>query len=370
MGPRGRRLPHALRDGRRRPVDGRQRQGQGQAAACARRCCSRAEAAANPADHAHADRHGAARPRAAAAQGVRHARPSDYCPMGVDPVVSVGDAAGPRSALPAAATQPAQTLYDKLDATTVVPAGGRFDWHINQSTRPFVGGGSVDRERSPTSRPGRARASTTRRSCASTSRRRTRRARSSQPRRQAARRGLRPRRLPASTPTARSATRSARRPARPATRRSTSRARRRAPTRHRSTDFTAVSDQYTLKEAPYAIDAQVSSGHKEAYTLTCEDGHGKVLETDSLVVDRGQAVDLNLGCGQKADDVQRAAARRRRHSTGSRSPAGAKAPGGRPSSTARRSAPSTRGTTRTKAKARRHAERGPHHRAKAKRGGR
>jgi hypothetical protein len=37
-------------------------------------------------------------------------------------------------------------------------------------------------------------------------------------------------------------------------------------------------------------------GKTETYTLTCEDG-GKVIETKSVVVDRGQAVSLDLPCG-------------------------------------------------------------------------
>jgi hypothetical protein len=36
-----------------------------------------------------------------------------------------------------------QTLHDTLDSTTVVPSSGAFEWHVNQSTRPFVGGGAV-----------------------------------------------------------------------------------------------------------------------------------------------------------------------------------------------------------------------------------
>ena len=38
-------------------------------------------------------------------------------------------------------------------------------------------------------------------------------------------------------------------------------------------------------------------GQKEAYTLTCEQPDGTVLETLSLVIDRGQTATLNLGCG-------------------------------------------------------------------------
>ncbi len=38
-------------------------------------------------------------------------------------------------------------------------------------------------------------------------------------------------------------------------------------------------------------------GQKEAYTLTCEGPAGTVVETLSLVIDRGQTAALNLGCG-------------------------------------------------------------------------
>jgi hypothetical protein len=62
---------------------------------------------------------------------------SDYCPMGIDPVISLTDPICPTG------TQPPQELHDALDATTTVPAGGQFAWHVNQSTRPFVGGGQV-----------------------------------------------------------------------------------------------------------------------------------------------------------------------------------------------------------------------------------
>jgi len=40
-------------------------------------------------------------------------------------------------------------------------------------------------------------------------------------------------------------------------------------------------------------------GRKEAYTLTCEEPGGTVLETLSLVIDRGQGVALNIGCGAR-----------------------------------------------------------------------
>ena len=39
------------------------------------------------------------------------------------------------------------------------------------------------------------------------------------------------------------------------------------------------------------------TGQKEAYTLTCEQPDGGVIERLSLVIDRGQTVNLNIGCG-------------------------------------------------------------------------
>jgi hypothetical protein len=66
---------------------------------------------------------------------------SPWCAMGVAPVVTVTQTPGPVDC-PTGVQDP-QTLKDTLDSTTVVPAGGHFDWHVNQSTRPFVGGGAV-----------------------------------------------------------------------------------------------------------------------------------------------------------------------------------------------------------------------------------
>lgn len=40
-----------------------------------------------------------------------------------------------------------------------------------------------------------------------------------------------------------------------------------------------------------------ATGAKEAYTLTCEQPGGEVLQTLTFVIDRGQAATLNIGCG-------------------------------------------------------------------------
>ena len=102
-------------------------------------------------------------------------RTSAYCQKGIEPIVNIGL---PRICL--TGEKPALALADELNATTTIPAGGAYTWHIGQSTRPFVG---------------------------------------------------------------------------------------------------AV------------------PGVKEAYELTCEQPGGAVLERLSLVIDRGQAVTLNVGCG-------------------------------------------------------------------------
>ncbi|MEJ7798280.1 MAG: M14 family zinc carboxypeptidase [Solirubrobacteraceae bacterium] len=100
---------------------------------------------------------------------------SPYCEKGVEPVVDIGL---PRICL--TGLKAPLTLDDELDATTTVPSGGSYAWHIGQSTRPFVG---------------------------------------------------------------------------------------------------------------------ALAGRKEAYTLTCEEPGGRVLEHLALVIDRGQAVTLDIGCG-------------------------------------------------------------------------
>ena len=98
------------------------------------------EAAANPSDHAVISGH------APAGATIRLAKAFDtqtspWCAMGVDPVVTVSEVPGP-VACPGGVQDPL-TLKDALDSTTTVPADGAFTWHVNQSTRPFVGGGAV-----------------------------------------------------------------------------------------------------------------------------------------------------------------------------------------------------------------------------------
>jgi len=98
-----------------------------------------AEAAKNPSDHAVVS--GSAPAGSVLRLHKDFVRmTSEFCPIGIDPVVSI---TGP---LCPGGTQPAQALDDTLDATTTVPASGQFTWHVNPSTRPFVGGGQVVEE--------------------------------------------------------------------------------------------------------------------------------------------------------------------------------------------------------------------------------
>jgi hypothetical protein len=69
---------------------------------------------------------------------------SPYCDMGVDPVLNVGTLPEP-VACPGGIQDP-QKLKDTIETSTVVPSSGQFSWHINQSTRPFVGGGAIIRK--------------------------------------------------------------------------------------------------------------------------------------------------------------------------------------------------------------------------------
>lgn len=94
-----------------------------------------AEAAANPPDHA------ILRGTAPAGKVLRlkrafQTRTSSYCEKGIEPVLNLG--------LPPiclTGRKPPLVIDDMLDATTTVPSSRRYAWHVNQSTRPFVGAG-------------------------------------------------------------------------------------------------------------------------------------------------------------------------------------------------------------------------------------
>ena len=92
-----------------------------------------AEAAAGPADHAIL-RGTAPAGRTLLLAKSFETRTSPYCQKGIEPVLNVG--------LPViclTGQKPPIVLQDSLRSTTVVPASGAYEWHVNQSTRPFVG---------------------------------------------------------------------------------------------------------------------------------------------------------------------------------------------------------------------------------------
>jgi hypothetical protein len=62
--------------------------------------------------------------------------------------------------------------------------------------------------------------------------------------------------------------------------------------------YAALTGNYDVKVTRVTATSEVTTGHKEAYTLTCERPDGTVLQRHSLVIDRGQRLTLTLGCGR------------------------------------------------------------------------
>ena len=131
-GPAGRQLPHALRDRRHRRLDGRERL-RGQPRRAARGAADRRRGGGRPADHAIL-RGTAPAGRTLLLAKSFQTRTSPYCQKGIEPVLNIG--------LPViclTGQKPPIVLQDNLRSTTVVPAAGTYEWHVNPSTRPFVG---------------------------------------------------------------------------------------------------------------------------------------------------------------------------------------------------------------------------------------
>ncbi len=92
-----------------------------------------AEAAATPADHAIV-RGTAPAGRMLHLRRNFQTRTSPYCQKGIEPVLNIG--------LPAiclTGQKPPIVIDDTLDTRMPVPSSGSYAWHVNQSTRPFVG---------------------------------------------------------------------------------------------------------------------------------------------------------------------------------------------------------------------------------------
>jgi len=248
------------------------------------------EAAANRADHALITGTAPAGSVLRLHKGF-HTRTSPYCAAGVDPVVSVGDPVCPGG------EQPPQSLSDQIDSTTVVPASGQFAWHVNPSTRPFVGGGAVteklddtpyDTETSPATSDNRVPFTVTDEDSSG-----------------AVKVTLTPT-VPvedydlevfrvegdretqvASSGNPPGATEESVVLEKPAAGRYVAKV----------VDFAAVTHQWNLKVEHFRTTRKVTSGHKEAYRLTCETPQGRVLERRDVTIDRGQKLDLALSCG-------------------------------------------------------------------------
>jgi hypothetical protein len=98
------------------------------------------ESAANPADHGILT--GTTTPGATLRlKKTFDTETSPFCSLGADPVITV--AATPDAVACPEGVQAPQTLKDTFETTTKVPASGAFEWHVNPSTRPFIGGGAI-----------------------------------------------------------------------------------------------------------------------------------------------------------------------------------------------------------------------------------
>jgi hypothetical protein len=322
------------------------------------------EAAANPADHA------ILRGSAPAGATLRLHRDfttttSRWCAMGADPVVNpaIGTPLDAFLACPGGVQDP-KTLNDNLDSTTVVPGSGQFDWHVNQSTRPFVGGGALIETPSDTSSrtdtftgggPGSIPTSSEDRPFTVTSEDHA---------------DLVKIRVTWGTPedydivvykgvpgdpNAKEVGSSGHNPGVPEE----------VDLEHpdagdyfvQVNNFAAAAGKWTATIERFTTVRTVTTGHKEAYTLTCESG-GKVLATHDVIIDRGQAIDLNPCSTDAAADAQ--PGNGPTPSVNGRPVAsGAGAPGA-----VTPKAATTKSTSRAKARAR--AKRRAHCRAKAK----
>lgn len=256
------------------------------------------DAAANTADHA------VLRGKAPAGVTLRLAKKfdtktSEYCDGGVGVPLNVPAAAPLIDALacPAGKQKPI-TLKDELNSTTVVPSSGAFAWHVDPSTRPFVGGGAVHETAGE-----------------EVGKRQTFKGKSGAvgdvqsftfdlPAAELAAKV----RLTADLPEDydievfrreadgkfKSVGTSGESPG------SDEEVVLEKPGGKYRADvkfFTAATGGYTLTVSQFAKTTTVDAGAKEAYVLTCEEG-GKVLESHSVVIDRSTAIDLALGCGR------------------------------------------------------------------------
>jgi hypothetical protein len=225
---------------------------------------------------------------------------SKYCLSGVDPAVST--ALTPVTECADTVKDPI-TLKDSIDTTTTVPKNGKFQWHINQSTRPFVNGGAevftvkddpkkiaefdgspgvptgtVDHEfQMPTDlgKNDKARVDLILTAAEDYDLELYRKDGAD----------LVPAGSSGNTPGENESI-TVDEPVKGAT------------YVIRVVYYAAVTGSYHINVIRMASTSKFTKGHKEAYTLTCETPGGKVMESYRFVIDRGQRVDLSLGCGK------------------------------------------------------------------------
>ena len=226
---------------------------------------------------------------------------SKYCLQGSDPAVST--AATPYTECTSPILDPI-TLHDTVDYKTTVPRSGRFDWHIGQSTRPFVNGGAEKDTETDVKPPIASFNGTPNAPTSDVDHQFTMPADIGADKvrvdlhitagedydlslfRKEADGSL----TAAGTsgnPPGQDESILVEEPVAGATYVA------------RVTYFAAASGQYTLDVTRIHVAATFTTGHKEAYTLTCEDTSGKALESYRFVIDRGQRVTIHLACGKR-----------------------------------------------------------------------
>jgi hypothetical protein len=221
---------------------------------------------------------------------------SPYCEKGVETIVET-----PLPRLCLTGEKPPLTLHDVQDTTTTVPSSGKFKWQIGPSTRPFVGGGAVVEKLTDVEPPiatfrgapgaptGNVDHEFTLGPDAAEKLRITLTATlpedyDIQVFRKAADGTLRPVGSSGNPPGADEEVVLDEPVA--------------ATYVVRVAYFAAVTGGYEVKVTRVTVEHEVTPGHNEAYTLTCERPAGTVLQRHSLVIDRAQRLTLRLGCGR------------------------------------------------------------------------
>jgi hypothetical protein len=253
-----------------------------------------AEAAADPADHA------ILQGTAPAGRVLRLRRAFDtvtspYCEKGIEPVVDLGT---PTACL--TGEHAPLTLHDQLDSTTTVPASGTFAWHVDPSTRPFVGGGAVFEELTDVDPPVATFTGAPGQPTGTADHAFTLGADQAADKLRITLDATLPedydievfRRAADGSLTSVGASGNA--PGTPEE----------VVLDHpaagdyvvRVAYFAAATGSYTVKVVRATATRRVTEGHQEAYELTCETPGGDVLERRSVTIDRGQEQTLDLGC--------------------------------------------------------------------------